>query len=525
MSSSTKKSGKKVGGPAASKVNRYTAKAARKLTIGLVHDGQAYAYAAGSQNRIAFPLRSRQFKRWLRSLARRKGEYLREDDLKEIIENLYAHAAVDDIRLQTFHRVGIDENGDIELDLGTEDLARVKFIDGAAIISRRGSKTLFYRPDSMLPLPSLADEGDWRELLPFLNMTEDHQYLLLAWMTFVMTHPAGTSAYPVLVIKGPQGVGKSVLSRDILRALLDPNAAGIQLFPAKPKDMAISSRSQYLLIYDNVRGLTLIWSDTFCVVSTAGSMGSRRLYTDDEESLLQVHAPVVLNSIHNVVQEPDLFSRCLTPRLLPLADSSRREETELTRDLLSKHPVIFRGLLDLSARILNAERDAEVLYPARLMNFSKWLAAKEQVLEMPAGRLQRAYIDNLRDATLETIRENALAVTLLNFAARLPGGYWAGTATQLLSAINLVAPPNTIHRQAEWPQSPISLSKRLKQLSALLKSQGVDIDFSHGTQRQVEITYHPPESTRTPDGLDEPDEPAEANMAQASLDDCGPTQK
>ena len=48
--------------------------------------------------------------------------------------------------------------------------------------------------------------------------------------------------------------------------------------------MAISSRSQYLLIYDNTRSLTLIWNDTLCVVSTGGSIGSRRLYTDDEES-------------------------------------------------------------------------------------------------------------------------------------------------------------------------------------------------------------------------------------------------
>ena len=508
----------------ASKVDRHTANAVRKLIIGLNAAGQAYAYVPHKQNWIAFPLRSRRCKAWLRREARNNNEYLREDDLKDIIENLYAHAAVDDRRLRINRRIGIDENGDIEADLGTEDLARVKFKAGKAIISTEGSRTLFQRPDAMLPLPSPAEHGDWRQLLPFLNMTEDDKYLLLGWKTFVFTHPPGTAAYPIPVITGPQGAGKSVLCLAVLRALIDPNAAGIQLFPANVKDLAISARSQYLLIYDNVRALTQTWSDTLCVTSTGGSTGSRRLYTDDEESLLQVHTPVVLNTVHNVVQEPDLASRCLTIRLLPLPDDVRREESALTGDLISKHPVIFRGLLDLCAQTLEVEQDAKVLYPARLMNFSRWLAALEQVLGMPAGRLQMAYVNNLRDAALETVRENTLAVTLLHFVSQLKEQRWAGTATQLLAALEHLAPPNTVHRQAEWPQSPISLSKRLKQLSPLLKSQGIDIDFSHGTQRQVEISYGPPESGKTIDEIDELDESVDDHAQPTGLADCSPIQ-
>jgi hypothetical protein len=508
----------------ASKVDRYTADAVRKLTIGITNDGQPYAFVAHNKNWIAFPLRSRRCKAWLRREARQNNEYLREDDLKDIIENLYAHSAVDGSRLMIRLRVGVDENGDVELDLGTEDLARVKFKSGVATISTEGSKTLFNRPDSMLPLPTPAAQGDWKQLLPFLNMSEDDQYLLLSWMCFVLTHPPGTSAYPIAIVKGPQGTGKSILFRHVLRALLDPNAAGIQLFPASGKDLAISALSQYMLLYDNVRTLTKPWSDIFCVTSTGGSMGTRALYTDDQECLLHVHTPVALNTVHNVVQEPDLASRCFTIKQRPLPDDARREESALTRDLISKHPVIFRGLLDLCAQTLEAERDAKVLYPARLMNFSRWLAAMEQVLGMPAGRLQLAYVDNLRDAALETVRENTLAVTLLNFVSRAPEKRWAGTATQLLEALSQIAPQQIVHRQAEWPQSPISLSKRLNQLSPLLESQGIVIGFSHGTQRQVEITYCPPETGKTIDEIEEPDESVDDHAQPTGLADCSPIQ-
>ena len=143
---------------------------------------------------------------------------------------------------------------------------------------------------------------------------------------------------------------------------------------------------------------------------------------------------------------------------------------------------------------------------------------------MPAGRLQMAYVNNLRDAALETVRENTLAVTLLHFVSQLKEQRWAGTATQLLAALEHLAPPNTVHRQAEWPQSPISLSKRLKQLSPLLKSQGIDIDFSHGTQRQVQITYLPPESGKTIDGIEELDECADDRVQPTGLADCSPIQ-
>ena len=206
------------------------------------------------------------------------------------------------------------------------------------------------------------------------------------------------------------------------------------------------------------------------------------------------------------------------------ATNLRIEESALTGELISKHPLIFRGLLDLCAQTLEVEQDAKVLYPARLMNFSRWLAALEQVLGMPTGRLQMAYVDTLRDAALETVRENTLAVTLLNFVSRASAKRWAGTATQLLEALSQIAPQQIVHRHAEWPQSPISLSKRLKQLSPLLQSQGIDIDFSHGTQRQVQITYLPPESGKTIDGIEELDECADDRVQPTGLADCSPIQ-
>jgi hypothetical protein len=59
----------------------------------------------------------------------------------------------------------------------------------------------------------------------------------------------------------------------------------------------------------------------------------------------------------------------------------------------------------------------------------------------------------------------------------------------------------------------------------MLKSQGIELGFSHGTQRQIEITYTPPKTAKPLDGLDEPVEITESNVTQLGLAACGPINK
>ncbi len=507
----------------AGKVERYVGYALQHLSIGLAEDGQPYAYLTDETNWIAQSLTGQSVKRWLRKEARSRGEIIKSDDLNDILDNLYAHAAIDDTRLQIHLRVGRDNAGNPELDLGTQDLMRIRFQNGIAHVVEQGSKTLFSRPGSMLPLPIPAEEGDWRVVLPYLNMAEDQKLLFVAWMSFSICHERGALPYPVLVLHGQQGSGKSFLCSRILRPLIDDNAAGIQLFPNKVKDLAVSSRHQYVLIYDNVRGFSKRQSDDLCVMATGGSISARKLWTDDDQALIKLHSPVVLNGIHSFVQEPDLASRCLTIHLLTLDTNNRREEADITRDLERELPNIFRGLLDLCAQALHIESSVEVIDAERMMSFCRWLAALEQVMGLPQGNLQKAYSDNLRDAALETVQDNALASTLLRFATSLSEGHWVGTPSALLAQLNLAAPPQTIHRHAEWPQSPISLSKRLKQVAPLLNPQGIELAFAHGTQRQIEVSYTPPQSGHSIDGTEELDENGPISVQTGDLANCAPT--
>jgi hypothetical protein len=466
------------------------------LTLGLDSDEKPYAVINGQpkSNPIAHPLEGKTIKTWIRKNALNRDDLLKRDDIKEVIETLFAHASANENIMDIHLRVAPSEHGGVVLDLCDKQNKRVLMNGGNVSILDSDSNVLFKRSPTMSALPIPADKGNLKTLIPYLNMSAEHKYLIIAWLTYCLTHPKGVSAYPILIIKGGTGSGKSSLCKFILRPLVDNNSCGVQLFPKDVKDLAISSQNQYVIIMDNIRTLSKQWSDILCMTSTAGSIVSRKLYSDSEESLLHLHAPMVLNGIHNFVVEPDLASRCVTIQLQNISPNKRREESDIAKKLATDMPEIFRGLLDLSAKLLEKEATAKVLHSERMIGFSRWLAAMELVRGIEPGKLQLSYCRNIREAMRNTVEDNYLAIALLNFAANSPAGQWKGTPTELLQNLITITPPAIQNRRNDWPQNPNSMSKRLRSIEKVLETQGVALEFSQSKSRQISIHFTPQEN-------------------------------
>jgi hypothetical protein len=482
------------GSSDSSKSERSVSYAREHLTLGLDANEKPYAVIKGESNPVAHPLEGNTIQKWLRKNALDSGYMLKRDDIKEVLETLHAYTAVEEEIMDIYLRIAPTKNSGVVIDLCDKENQRVLLEGGKVSILDSDSKTLFKRSPTMSALPVPAEKGNLKALLPYLNMSLEHKYLFIAWLSYCLTHPKGVSAYPILIVKGGAGSGKSSLCKIILRQLIDNNSCGVQLFPKDVKDLAISSQSQYVIIMDNIRTLSKQWSDILCITATSGSLASRKLYSDSEESLLHLHAPMVLNGIHNFVVEPDLASRCVNIQLQNISSENRREESVIAKNLAKDMPKIFRGLLDLSAKLLEEEATVEVEHSERMIEFSRWLAAMEVVRGEEPGKLQLAYRRNIREAMLNTVQENYLAMALLNFAANLPDGRWIGTPTELLQSLNAITAPAIQNRRNDWPQNPISMSKRIKIIEEVLKTQGVALEFIQSKSRQISIRFTPEEN-------------------------------
>ena len=152
-------------------------------------------------------------------------------------------------------------------------------------------------------------------------------------------------------------------------------------------------------------------------------------------------------------------------------------------------PVIQRGLFELVAQILAKLPEAKVTDPARMLDFSRWLAALELIEGVPPGPYQRQYVEALNEGQLDSLHENVLAAAMLNAVDRLTEDgteQWLDTPAELLTALELGVSPPT-QRARDWPANPIALSKRLQVLQAAFMTQGIEIEFKRGKERLIGV--------------------------------------
>jgi len=86
--------------------------------------------------------------------------------------------------------------------------------------------------------------------------------------------------------------------------------------PKQPRDLLISAMNAHMVNLDNLSGISPDISDTLCRLSTGGGHDQRALYTDDEQCLVDVQKPVMVNGIDDVATRPDLAERSLIVNLL-----------------------------------------------------------------------------------------------------------------------------------------------------------------------------------------------------------------
>lgn len=458
---------------------------ARSLRAFRGSDGHIYVTVRHKLRNVALRVGSRKLQQLIRKLLEPESGLLRQADVVEIEQLLAAQAEASGEPRDVWLRVAPIEGG-IELDVGDEDHKRIRVTAQGVEVDVEASSTPFFRTARTQPLVMPASVGDLKLLHQYLNMRPEQKVLLVAWITFVLAHPkCATTKYPILVVEGAQGSGKSSLCALILR-LLDPSLVGIQALPWTTKDLAIAAANAHVLAFDNLRHLGHAMADALCIASTGGVITGRQLYTDGEQHVQSLHCAVVLNGIHTLVDQADLAQRCLLLRLLSMAEKARRSEAELARQLEADLPLIMRGLLDLISAIFKRLPGAQITNPERMLDFVRWIAAMELVDGVPPGTYQAVYSDVLQQGQRDSLHEHVLSAALLEFAEEMTEALWDGTPAELLDALTKRVSFATQHSR-DWPRNPIAMSRRLAPMQAALLSQRVSLEFSRGKERVIRI--------------------------------------
>ena len=451
----------------------------------LLHDPSSTAFAdlTIDGHRETWPIRSRQFRHWLRRrYFEETGSAASAETVRSALDLLEARAQFDAPERMVHIRVA-EYDDRIYLDLADSDWRAIQIgPDGWQVVT--SPPVRFRRAAGMLPLPIPQSGGSIEALAAFLNLPAPDEFVLvIAWLLAALQRGG---PYPLLVIAGEQGSAKTVLTR-ILRALIDPNAAPTRALPREERDLMIAANNGHILAFDNLSGLPAWLSDALCRLASGGSFATRQLYTDCDEVLFQAARPAILNGIEDIVCRSDLADRAIFLTLEPIADERRRMERQLWREFEVARPRILGALFDAAAQGLRGLSRVRLERLPRMADFALWATACETAF-WPPGTFLRVYDANRRAAIEGVIEADPVAVFVREIMAVRSA--WAGRASDLLR-VHIAAGEDVLDGTTGWPKNPRALAGRLRRCQTFLRTVGIDIAFSREGRtgsRMIRIT-------------------------------------
>ncbi len=189
---------------------------------------------------------------------------------------------------------------------------RITTVSEVAFRSTRGERAL--------PLPE-SNAGAADSLPALLNIDTENWHKLQTWLLAAL-RPKGP--YPVLIIQGPGGSGKSTAAR-IIRAILDPVAAPLHPLPSQEgQAMQLAYRNR-ILAFDHVTRMSNSVADALCRLST-GTCVTIRQPGHQPPIELDLARPILITANENFKPRPDLARRAITIELKPLTDPQPLDE-------------------------------------------------------------------------------------------------------------------------------------------------------------------------------------------------------
>jgi hypothetical protein len=431
-----------------------------------MHDAQRESYAVfeASGARQVYGVMSGGFADYLSHAY--YAEYDRaptETSLKVALATLRGQAQFEGKECEVFTRIAKNENS-YWLDLCDDGWHCVQITaTGWAVVAGDGAP-LFTRSASMRPLPVPARGGTLDALWALVNIPEADRPMVLAWMLECLR---ADTPHVVLELVGEQGSAKSSTQR-MLRRLIDPNQADLRAAPKTVEDVWIAARNSHMVSLENLSHLNPQYQDALCVLATGGGYSARTLYTNAEETILELRKPIVLNGISVIVTAQDLLDRCLHIDLPTI--HSRELAGDMEARFEAAQPKLLGALLDLFVKVLAMlpSVSIEPEHRPRMADFATLGEAVFRVHGNPAGAFLSRYNDVRKDGVMRTIDSSPVGAALTDYLAKVPSGF-NGTLSELLDRLN------DYKTQGEaWPKSAKGLGDALRRLAPALRLIGFE---------------------------------------------------
>jgi len=445
-------------------------------------DMRPFATVAINGHRETWPTRSQGFRNWLaRKFYVEENRPPSTQALQEALGVCDARAQFDGPVCEVGVRL-IGDNHKVFLDLANDAWQAIE-IDPSGWRPTSEPPVKFRRARGMAALP-IPTSGDISELRSFVNAPDDQNWILIVASLLSTLNPRGP--YPILILQGEQGSGKSTVAR-ALRRLIDPSTAPLRSAPRDERDLMIAATNSWVISLDNLSGIQPWLSDALCRLSTGGGFATRELHTDSDEILFDATRPIILNGIDDIAGNADLADRAVIVTLPQVREEERIAERYFWQEFDRARPGILGALLEAASMALQNGEKVETPRLPRMADFVRWICAASPALPFTQEEFLQAYADNRRESVSLSIEASPVAAAVLSLTVE---GDWEGTATALLQVL---APRvnEDVRKAKAWPKDARTMSSKLRRISPLLRSAGVNVEWrteGHEKRKIIAIT-------------------------------------
>lgn len=445
-------------------------------------DNISYASIDMGDHQENWPIRKKNYRLLLSRLYREKtGKMPGSQAIQDALRELEGIALFDGPEYEIHYRfAGKDDT--IYIDLGNHKWEQIKITKGVwSVITAKESPVKFKRTKNMKAMPYPVKGGSLNSLRKFLNIHNQHEWVLLvSWIIGAM-RPQGP--FSILILQGEQDTAKSTTSK-LLCDLIDPSTLKSRTLPKSERDLAISASNSWVNLFDNISRIVSWLIDALCRLSTGGGFETRALFTDDSTISFDVTRPIILNGISDLATQPDLADRSLIVRFDPISDEKRKSERIFWKEWEREKPGILGAFCDVISEALRNLGKVEHKSLPRMADFSEWVMAAEPALPWEKGTFIKEYQLSRKNLVDTALDADPIWPVVVEFVEKHPD--WSGTPAELAEAFKKIADPNT-QRRMVWPKGPSALSSKLRQLGPALKKNGIDIKRGKSGQRNITI--------------------------------------
>lgn len=440
-----------------------------KAHCDVFHDRNRDVYVRDKGTGHVHALDSRAFRDWLMAgFYKSAGGVARDQSVREAIGTLTGIGRHEGEQHDVHIRVARHRDA-YYIDLGEPDSSRAIEVTAGSWCIVSSAPVMFLRPSALMPLPEPLTGYSIDPLWSVANIPETHRLLVLAWL---MECLRPDTPFPLLELIGEAGCAKSTTQR-VLRRLVDENQCLLRTPPKSVEDIFVGAGLTHVYSLENVSNLAPAVQDGLCTLATGGGFATRTLFTNKDETVIQVKRPTVLNGIVPVVTAHDLIDRAITVDLPKI--EGKDDEAAVIGRFTRMQGELIGAMLDLFAAAL-AKLD-EVVIPAgkrpRLIEFAKLGCALAMVMGREPDEFLKQFTASRAEAVERTIESSPAASAIVDWLTK---SMKTDVTMELGELLNTIAPYKPAGNDGAWPHSAKGLGNVLRRAAPALRQLGIHVE-------------------------------------------------